>query len=275
MLVVILGRTGRTEFNLPATLAGTVVNIVLNLILIPSQGIVGAGIALVASYLVVLVLMYVLTQRLFPVPYEWGRLALLVGVTAATVAAGELLLPTTASAASRCARSLWLALPVILLASGFLSREERAGLRVMLNPAAVRERLRALGAEPPPDDHASRLRGRVLSRGLRGGPSRRGPALRREGLATRVVGLGRLAHPLAGSGPQRLASVEQVEAGVVARQHGGRERPQQIRPGKQRPCRPRGERAVVLSQVAVAAAMELDNPALLRGGVAWRAARGG
>ena len=93
MLVVILGRTGRTEFNLPATIAGTVVNIVLNLILIPSHGIVGAGIALVASYLVVLVLMYVLTQRLFPVPYEWGRLALLVGVTAATVAGGELLLP--------------------------------------------------------------------------------------------------------------------------------------------------------------------------------------
>ena len=87
VLVVILGRTGRTEFNLPATIAGTVVNLVCNLVLIPPLGIVGAGIALVASYLVVLVLMYVLTQRLFPVPYEWGRLALLFGVTAATVAA--------------------------------------------------------------------------------------------------------------------------------------------------------------------------------------------
>ena len=39
-------------------------------------------------------IMYVLTQRLFPVPYEWGRLALLVAVTAAVVAGGELLLPT-------------------------------------------------------------------------------------------------------------------------------------------------------------------------------------
>ena len=34
VLVVILGRTGRTEFNLPATAAGTVVNVVLNLVLI-------------------------------------------------------------------------------------------------------------------------------------------------------------------------------------------------------------------------------------------------
>ena len=67
---------------------------VLNLVLIPPLGIVGAGIALVASYAVVLALMYVLTQRLFPVPYEWGRLALLVAVTAAIVAGGELLLPT-------------------------------------------------------------------------------------------------------------------------------------------------------------------------------------
>jgi O-antigen/teichoic acid export membrane protein len=150
VLVVILGRTGRTEFNLPATVAGTVVNIVLNLILIPSEGIVGAGIALVASYLVVVVLMYVLTQRLFPVPYEWGRLALLVVVTAATVAAGELLLPTDGFDGFATRTLLWLALPLILLATGFLTAEERAGIRAMLRPSAVRERLRAAAAEPAP-----------------------------------------------------------------------------------------------------------------------------
>ncbi|HEY8002109.1 MAG: lipopolysaccharide biosynthesis protein [Vicinamibacteria bacterium] len=150
VLVVILGRTGRTEFNLPATIAGTAVNIVLNLILIPSQGFVGAAIALVASYLVVLVLMYALTQRLFPVPYEWGRLALLIGVTAATVAAGELLLPTDGLGGFALRTLLWLALPAILLAAGFLSREERAGLRAMLSPSAVRERLQALADQPRP-----------------------------------------------------------------------------------------------------------------------------
>ena len=78
VLVVILGRTGRTEFNLPAALAALVANVVLNLLLVPPLGIVGAGLALVASYLVVLALMYVFTQRLFPVPYQWGRLARVV-----------------------------------------------------------------------------------------------------------------------------------------------------------------------------------------------------
>ena len=160
VLVVILGRTGRTEFSLPATVAGTVVNIVLNLVLIPPYGFVGAAAALVASYLVVLVLMYVLTQRLFPVPYEWGRLALLVGVTAAVVVGGELLLPTHGFAGLALRTILWLAMPAILLALGFLTRAERDGLRMMLSPAAVRERLRALAdqpqpAAPPPESDAA------------------------------------------------------------------------------------------------------------------------
>ena len=100
VLVVILGRTGRTGFNFPATVAATVVNVVLNLVLVPPLGIVGAGLALVASYLVVLVMMYVFTQRLFPVPYEWGRLARIVLVSAALVGLGELLMPT--AGASGC-----------------------------------------------------------------------------------------------------------------------------------------------------------------------------
>ena len=92
-MVVILGRTGRTEFSFPATIAAVVTNVILNLILVPSHGIVGAGLALVGSYVIVLALMYAFTQRLFPVPYEWRRLALVLLSAAAVVAAGELLLP--------------------------------------------------------------------------------------------------------------------------------------------------------------------------------------
>src|SRR5439155_952925 len=89
VLVIVLGRTGRTEFNFPATGAGTVVNIGLNLLLLPSMGIVGAGVSLVASYAVVLVLMYVFTQRLFKVRYEWLRLGQAAGLAIVLVLAGE------------------------------------------------------------------------------------------------------------------------------------------------------------------------------------------
>ena len=63
---------GRTGFNFPAAIAGLVANVVLNLALVPPLGIVGAGIALVASYLVVLGLMYLFTQRLFRSPTSGG-----------------------------------------------------------------------------------------------------------------------------------------------------------------------------------------------------------
>jgi O-antigen/teichoic acid export membrane protein len=155
VLVVVLGRTGRTEFNLPATLAGTVANVVLNLLLIPPLGIVGAGIALVVSYALILGLMYALTQRLFPVAYEWGRMALLVAVTAAIVAGGELLLPSAGLAGFAARSALWLAMPLLLWAAGFLSAAERARLRGWLRPAAVRERIATLAAGPAPSEPES------------------------------------------------------------------------------------------------------------------------
>ena len=137
VLVVILGRTGRTGFNFPATIAALVVNVVLNLLLVPPLGIVGAGLALVASYLVVLALMYGFTQRLFPVPYQWGRLVRLVLVSSALAGLGELLLPTDGAAGLFGRIALWLLYPLVLLASGFFTKGEREGLAQLRHPRQV------------------------------------------------------------------------------------------------------------------------------------------
>jgi O-antigen/teichoic acid export membrane protein len=144
VLVVILGRTGRTEFNFPATIAALVANIALNLALVPPLGIVGAGIALVASYLVVLALMYGFTQRLFPVPYEWGRLARIVGVSSAIVLLGELLLPTEGFLGLLARAALWLTYPLALLATGFFSSGERRWLAGLRQPGVLATQLRSL-----------------------------------------------------------------------------------------------------------------------------------
>jgi O-antigen/teichoic acid export membrane protein len=155
--LVILGRTGRTELNFPATLAALAVNVVLNLVLVPPLGIVGAGLALVASYLVVVALMYVFTQRLFPVPYEWGRLARVLLVAAAVVAAGELLLPSDGLDGFLSRAALLATYPLLLLLSGFFTAEERGWLSRLRHPGALRagfralrERPAAVDAEPPP-----------------------------------------------------------------------------------------------------------------------------
>src|SRR3954452_18872537 len=147
-MVVILGRTGRTEFSFPATIAAVVSNVVLNLILVPSNGIVGAGISLVASYVIVLVLMYAFTQRLFPVRYEWGRLALVVLSATALVAVGETLLPTSGAIGLLSRGGLLLASRAVLFAAGFLHPEERAGLAELLRPSAIAARARGLRAAP-------------------------------------------------------------------------------------------------------------------------------
>jgi O-antigen/teichoic acid export membrane protein len=154
-MVVILGRTGRTEYSFPATIAAVVTNVVLNLILVPSHGIVGAGLALVGSYVIVLALMYAFTQRLFPVPYEWRRLALVVLSAVAVVAAGELLLPTSGAIGLLGRGVLWLAYPALLFVFGFLHEEERAGLAELLRPSAIAARakgLRAATADPGADE---------------------------------------------------------------------------------------------------------------------------
>jgi O-antigen/teichoic acid export membrane protein len=155
VLVVVLGRTGRTEFNFPATAAGTAANIGLNLVFIPEFGIVGAGLSLVISYAVVLALMYVFTQRLFRVPYEWLRLGQALLLAAAIVAAGELLLPSDGLDGLASRTALWLLYPAVLWGTGFLSDEERRAAANNLSPAAIRAALRRLRESPPEETVAA------------------------------------------------------------------------------------------------------------------------
>ena len=148
VLVVILGRTGRTEFNLPAAIAALVANLVLNLILVPPLGIVGAGLALVASYVVVLGLMYVFTQRLFPVPYEWGRLLRIVFTVAALVGLAELFVPTRGTLGLLIRAALFAAYPLLLLGTGFFTAGERRWLAKLRHPGAVIAGIASLRAQP-------------------------------------------------------------------------------------------------------------------------------
>jgi O-antigen/teichoic acid export membrane protein len=148
VMVVILGRTGRTEYNFPAAIAALVSNVALNLLLVPPLGIVGAGLALVASYVVVIALMYLFTQRLFPVPYEWGRLARVLFAAAALVGLGELVLPASGLGGFVGRLALALLYPPLLLLLGFFTPEERGWLARLRHPGQVVAGLTALRSRP-------------------------------------------------------------------------------------------------------------------------------
>jgi O-antigen/teichoic acid export membrane protein len=129
VFVVIAGRARVTTRNFPAALAGLAVNVVLLVVLVPPLGIVGAGIALCGSYVVMLVAIYVLTRRLFTVRFEWRRLLHLAVVLGAITVAAEMLLPTEDAEGllARCAVAA--ALPLALLATGFFTTGELARAR--------------------------------------------------------------------------------------------------------------------------------------------------
>ena len=58
VLVVILGRTGRTELSFPATATAVVVNVGLNLVLIPPYGALGSAWATVVTEVLTMALMF-------------------------------------------------------------------------------------------------------------------------------------------------------------------------------------------------------------------------
>ena len=127
----------------------------LNLALVPSLGMVCAGVFLVGSYAVVLVLMCVFTQLLFRVPYEWLRLGQVAGLAAVLVVVGELLLPTDGIGGLATRTAVWLAYPAILVLTGFLSDEERRAAAANLSPSAIAAAYRRLREHPPEPERAS------------------------------------------------------------------------------------------------------------------------
>jgi O-antigen/teichoic acid export membrane protein len=142
VMIVITGRAKVTVRNLPAAAAGLVVNVALLLLLVPrgglNLGIAGAGIALCGAYVAMLLVMHLLTRRLFAVGFQWRRLALLAAILAGVAVSGELLLPTSGFSGIAL-RIAWLALvPTLLLVTRFFAADERTQARALLVDARRR-----------------------------------------------------------------------------------------------------------------------------------------
>ena len=82
----------KTMGSMLTALAGAVLNVALNFLLIPSFGAMGASVATFASYFAVCLLRLVTGRRLIPFKGEWGRLlvnTLLMGALTAVVTLSE------------------------------------------------------------------------------------------------------------------------------------------------------------------------------------------
>jgi O-antigen/teichoic acid export membrane protein len=125
-----VGRARRTQFNWVVTGVAAAVNIALNLVLIPPYGMIGAAVATVAAYTTMFVGMAWWSQRIYPVPYQWRRVATAAGAGIALVAVGKL-----AGGGLPIASLLALAYPLALFVLGFYLPAERKAIGARLRLA--------------------------------------------------------------------------------------------------------------------------------------------
>ena len=123
VIAIGVGRARRTQFNWVVTGAAAAVNVALNLALIPTYGMMGAALATVAAYTTMAVGMAWWSQRIYPVPYQWRRVATAALAALALAAVGKEL-----DAGLAAVVVLVLAYPLALAVLGFTSPEERRRL---------------------------------------------------------------------------------------------------------------------------------------------------
>ena len=128
-LIVALGRVHRTRATIVPALAGTAANFLLLVVLVPPYGFVGAAGAAVACYVVMLPLLYLRVRRVFPVPLEWRRLALIAALGGAVFAVGSVGIGESGALAFYARAALVGAFLVTLRVGGFFEPRELEQVR--------------------------------------------------------------------------------------------------------------------------------------------------
>ena len=121
------GRARQTRANWVVTGAAALLNVALNLALIPPYGRMGAAVATVSAYMLLFVGMAWRAQAVFAVPYQWRRVATLGIVAVGLTVLGKLL-----DAPLGVAVALTAAYPLLLAVLGFYLPAERQRLRRFL-----------------------------------------------------------------------------------------------------------------------------------------------
>jgi O-antigen/teichoic acid export membrane protein len=121
----------RTGMKLAVTGATTGVMLALYIWLIPAYRAQGAALATLGGFACLALLTWIATQRIFPVEYEWKRLAGILGLCVLAWGASCLALPGAWGFAFKCL--LWLLIPFAAWRVGLISEEEKVYLHTVAN----------------------------------------------------------------------------------------------------------------------------------------------
>jgi O-antigen/teichoic acid export membrane protein len=125
ILSIGVNRSKRTKLTPLVTGTAAAVNIGLNFLFIPRWGIVGAGASTVIGYVVLAALGFANSQQGYPVRHDWPRVARVVAVACAFVAASIAIVPAAGLVGLPVRLAMLLAFPLALVAVGALSPDDR------------------------------------------------------------------------------------------------------------------------------------------------------
>lgn len=125
---------GKTKALLWLTLGGAIAKALLCIALIPIIGIAGGAWGTFGAYLLMSLALLVISQKFFPIPYEWGRVLLVLTGVAGILLLAELLFETTDQSFRTFAFKVGLMLlyPLWLFVTGFFSAGERKEMSRLL-----------------------------------------------------------------------------------------------------------------------------------------------
>ena len=127
VVTIATGRARKTQFNWIAATAAALLNFGLNVWLIPAYGMLGAAYATLAAYVLLMIVRTWNAQLVYPVQYQWRRVAIILLAAGALTGIGEAFrhsLPL--------AFGLTVAYPLLLAPLGFYLPAERKRLRRLL-----------------------------------------------------------------------------------------------------------------------------------------------
>jgi len=104
-------------------------NIILNIILIPHYGLLGAAYATLIAFIIMAVAIFILNRRIYPIPYEWSRIIRVIIIGLGCYFA-YYLLNSDAILVRLAVTALF---PIGIWITGFLSRSDRLFLRKLFS----------------------------------------------------------------------------------------------------------------------------------------------
>lgn len=129
--------TKRTKYIAYVQLSTAGINILFNMFFISRYGVMGAAISTVLSFLLLAVLSFTVSQKLYTVPFEYGRVAILFGLAMSVFGLSRLIeLPFLMSVGIKSL--LILGFPLLLLLGSFFYEDEISKGRELLRDITSR-----------------------------------------------------------------------------------------------------------------------------------------